>query len=1075
MSSVSEETGAPRGVAGLTGGARTAEWLVLGGLLLAGLLIRLLLIGAEGYKNDIASFESWSLTLTGNPLAHFYDKANFVDYPPGYLYVLFIGGWFHQHFLLPDPSYTHLKYVVKLPAIVMDLVDAALLFALVRQFATRAVAFAAAAFMALNPAAIVVSAYWGQVDSVPAGFALAAILLVVRSARGGDRGYELVFAWIALAISVLMKPAASVLIALLAVYPFLANDRATLVKRLQLTLAGAAGGLLVGGLGSVPFYPGHDPLATLRWLYERYAHGKDVYPYNSINAFNLYAVFKPFWQPDNQQMLFLPQFAWGLVLFLSAAGLVLWRLLQRRDNAAIVEAAFLLSFAYFLFPTRIHERYVFDAFVFAPALFFAGRRYAVGAVAITLTLLANLAYSLYYAGVMDAKVQGLNPFDLLPWLTHPAAALNVLVFFYLGYVFLGANVAPLEVPAAWAAPRARRWFAPREGVAAMRPLDIALAAGLALLFFAIAIVNLGLPKEKIFDEIYYARAAEEYLKHMDLFEWTHPPLTKLVITLSTALFGDTSFGWRMMNLVVGTLSVALVYAFAKRLLGSTLFAAVAAGLLVFDGFHFVQSRIATPEITVAFLSLGTLYAFYRYWLAAQVRAVPNAQASPARTVAGAAVAGVAAGLVASLAAPFAVNTATHLVTFLYVGIGAYLAVRLIVPYLLRLPGLTAWYADGTAVTSGERVVVRTFDGGRIEKGQALAGAAGVVEAKAILVRSADGLSAGYDPTGALRYATPEGTATFSPDAVMSVEAAATTARDAKLWLWILALCCGALAASKWNGLFDFFVVWLLAALVVSQRWWAPLGAVTGWRITRWPALWGNPFGFPLDVLVAAMLFTAASVYLLAYIPFFDPHLIDQSGKPVHKAFSDLLILQRSMYAYHHDLRATHPYASQWWQWPLLLRPISYYYSDFRPNHQGLCCVAEILALPNPLVWWLGLVSLPFLALRGWLDRNKGYLLLVVAYVLQWLPWVGSPRIAFEYHFFPNLAVIVLANAALLHWLWKRPEKVALVGSWRPVVIAYLACVVGAFAFWYPILSGTHITWPAWDARMLHWLVGNDWI
>ena len=79
--------------------------------------------------------------------------------------------------------------------------------------------------------------------------------------------------------------------------------------------------------------------------------------------------------------------------------------------------------------------------------------------------------------------------------------------------------------------------------------------------------------------------------------------------------------------------------------------------------------------------------------------------------------------------------------------------------------------------------------------------------------------------------------------------------------------------------------------------------------------------------------------------------------------------------------AKHPYMSEWWQWPLVSqRPISYYYHDFRtgiaadvPNG---CCVAEILALPNPV----DLVVRPHLGARGsgwlaWRERNKGYGLL----------------------------------------------------------------------------------------------------
>ena len=70
-----------------------------------------------------------------------------------------------------------------------------------------------------------------------------------------------------------------------------------------------------------------------------------------------------------------------------------------------------------------------------------------------------------------------------------------------------------------------------------------LFAGLFTLgSFVLCVLWLQFPAEKIFDEIYYARAGEEYLHRYDVnglwsFEFTHPPLTKLIITLSMMLFG----------------------------------------------------------------------------------------------------------------------------------------------------------------------------------------------------------------------------------------------------------------------------------------------------------------------------------------------------------------------------------------------------------------------------------------------------------------------------------------------------------------------------------------------------------
>jgi dolichyl-phosphate-mannose--protein O-mannosyl transferase len=92
-----------------------------------------------------------------------------------------------------------------------------------------------------------------------------------------------------------------------------------------------------------------------------------------------------------------------------------------------------------------------------------------------------------------------------------------------------------------------------------------------------------------------------------------------------------------------------------------------------------------------------------------------------------------------------------------------------------------------------------------------------------------------------------------------------------------------------------------------------------------------------------------------------------------------------------------------------------------------------------------------------------------------LPWVGSPRLEFEYHFFPNLAVIVLADVILLQKLWKFATRLPELFWLRPAVIGYLALVFGLFVFFYPVLAGVPIDWQSWDARMWHWLMHNQWV
>jgi Gpi18-like mannosyltransferase len=988
-------------------------------------------------------------------------------------------------------NYDLLRVFVKMPAIIMDLVSAGLIFSIVRRYASLSWALAAAALFAFDPAAIFISADWGQVDSVAGGVALGSLLLMLVAERRG-RGVVLPIAgaWLLLAYSILIKPPAIVLVPLYLAVIFRSGDGKVRLRRALATVIGIAGAFVLAYLASYAFHPVRNPIDEFAWLAGRYAYASNVYQYNSVNAFNLYVMaFNNFWQPDNVLIpnwtigghtIGIPQYLWGIMLFLAAVALVVSRFVQRREPLALLEAAMILSLGYFVLSTRMHERYVFNAVLFAVPLVGYARRYLYATIILSATLLLNLFYSLDYLYVMDNHVSGVDASNLMPWLSHPAAFLNVVTFFYLGYVYLGAGEDALQnldlgrLTARLGA-HVRGWFSPLEGIAQMTRADWWIASGLSLGSFVLSYVSYVWPSEKIFDEIYYARAGEEYLSHKEIFEFTHPPLTKLVITLSMILFGgmngagDTSAGWRFLNLVVGALMVLVLYCFAKRLLGSTPFAVIAAGLLLFDGFHYVQSRIATPEITVAFFALLTLYAFYRFWIASQVRVAPLLPATPIvpLTIALAAVAALA--VAGSTLLAWGQSAAAHVVSFLYFLCGGYAAVRLVLPRFARVPPLTS-YADGSIVSARS---LETPDGGRVPLGPGnLVAGESTVAGKNDLVHAGDGLRIVYARSGAMTYTTAEGAANFAPTGTMKVGAATIDGRrDGLIWFGVLTVSAGCLGASKWNGLFDFFVVWLLVGLVVVQRHTAQLRRAFGDAAARTlPAVWGNPFGFSIDVVVTGMLFIGGTIYAACYVPYFA----------LGHDFGDLVGLQQQMFGYHYDLTATHPYGSHWWQWPFIGRPISYYYHDWRTGaalqDSGACCVAEILALPNPANWWLGLVSVPLLAWLGWRERNKGYVLLVTAYLFQWLPWIASPRVAFEYHFFPNLAIICLANAVLLQRVWRYGRRFAGRYAWPKLVVGgYLVLVFGLFVFFYPILAGLHITWSDWDARMWHPLMQNHWV
>ena len=308
-----------------------------------------------------------------------------------------------------------------MPAILADLGVGLLLYAIARRFAGAAVAFGVAAFYLFNPATIYISASWGQVDSISGGLALLAIYALLRSqdpstslragfaGSGGAQLAWIVLAWLSFAYSLLIKPQAAVLLPLLVAFAFVDPQRRR--ERIVATAIGIAAALAFAVLITEPFHPS-NPVAALGWLWNQYAYGSGVYPYNTVNAFNLWALRGTMWVADNQPILGLPQYAWGVVLVVAALALIVWRYVQDRTSAALLEGCAIATLAFFVLATRMHERYLFNGLLFTIACIPLARRYFWGAIALSIVLFANLLYSLQYLQAVTGNAPGANAQNL---------------------------------------------------------------------------------------------------------------------------------------------------------------------------------------------------------------------------------------------------------------------------------------------------------------------------------------------------------------------------------------------------------------------------------------------------------------------------------------------------------------------------------------------------------------------------------------------------------------------------------------------------------------------------------------
>lgn len=124
-----------------------------------------------------------------------------------------------------------------------------------------------------------------------------------------------------------------------------------------------------------------------------------------------------------------------------------------------------------------------------------------------------------------------------------------------------------------------------------------------------------------FDEIYHARTAYEYVHGLDIYEWTHPPLGKLIIAFTIKYWKMTPFVYRLMGNIAGILMLIVIYLFAKKLFKRTEYAATAAILLGVDGLHFVQTRIATVDSFLVLFILLSFFFMYEYTICDSTAAI----------------------------------------------------------------------------------------------------------------------------------------------------------------------------------------------------------------------------------------------------------------------------------------------------------------------------------------------------------------------------------------------------------------------------------------------------------------------
>lgn len=368
--------------------ATAADAAILAGGLILAAAIRVVLWPTSGLVGDLDQFVLWVHGIATTPFGNAYDQN--LSFPPVMVYIwgalAAIEPAFRTVTTSAEPA---IRAIMKAPASLADLALAAVVAWHLR--ATPRWAVVGGLAIALHPAVIDVSAWWGQYESIYVlGGAVAFVLAV--------RGHSL-WAAAALAVALMTKPQALPFMVPFAAW-FLARDGWAGAIR------AAAVGMAVIVVLWLPFLAAGGVGNYARNLAE---YQGDIFSFLSLRAWNLWWIVQDVLAPgrfvaDSNALigpLTFRHVGYGLAL---AGELAVFIAVLRRPEPRVLAfgltTAVLVAFSLL---TTMHERYAYGALVFL-VLAFPDRRAAWLALAFGVVFTLNLLAAAPPTTAIDAAL-----------------------------------------------------------------------------------------------------------------------------------------------------------------------------------------------------------------------------------------------------------------------------------------------------------------------------------------------------------------------------------------------------------------------------------------------------------------------------------------------------------------------------------------------------------------------------------------------------------------------------------------------------------------------------------------------
>lgn len=312
-------------------------------MLIFGALIRF--VAGIGYynPNDTLWYKEWAMALN-NGVFDIYARAEEIslDYPPLYLFLLKItGGIFDK--IGPDPHGYTVMFLMKLWPIIGDVLCGAALFFVFRKQSPKAGLIASALWL-FNPSTIFNSAFWGQTDGL-----MCLLLLLSFAALTSNKP---IFACVLFAIAGMTKFQCLFFTPIFLAQLFVGYDYKKFIK-------GVLAAAVTVAAVFIPFMLGSN---NMMLFFDVYLKGQGTYPYCTLNAYNIYGLFKLNWVEDN-----LGRYSnlYGIslaIIVIAVICVILIYIFAKRKCPWTISFVFMNTL--FIFTTRMHERYQFVVLIF---------------------------------------------------------------------------------------------------------------------------------------------------------------------------------------------------------------------------------------------------------------------------------------------------------------------------------------------------------------------------------------------------------------------------------------------------------------------------------------------------------------------------------------------------------------------------------------------------------------------------------------------------------------------------------------------------------------------------------------